>query len=172
MNTSKRNQTEHVLPINIDELAFVLHRGPGLEMECFLNLDTGAIINIPTNRKFLKRILKIDVEMLRDDALINMLLPENGHFLYIPNQFSLRLYELFSSFAKKIETTYPEIHDRLWVLIQKNGTYSEYKNIFSKVSSLNAYFIRFRDDLYEKYAIRWLEENNITYVLVKNPSSQ
>ena len=160
------------VPINIDELAFVLHRGPGLEMECFLNLDTGVIINIPMNRKFLQRILEVDVEMLREDALIKMLLPEDGHFLRIPNHFSLRLYELFSGFAKEIEKAYPVIHDRLWLLIQRDGTYSEYKNIFSKVPSLNAYFIRFRDDLYEKFAIRWLEENNIAYVLIKKSHSE
>ncbi len=160
------------LPINIDELAFVLHRGPGLEMECFLNLDTGAIINIPMNRKFLQRILQVDVEMLREDALIKMLLPENGRFLRIPNQFSSRLYELFSGFAKEIEDAHPVIYNRLWVLIHEDGTYTEYKNIVNKIPSLKAYFIRYRDDLYEKYAIRWLEENNIAYTLIKYPDSE
>ena len=160
------------LPINIDELAFILHRGPGLEMECFLNLDSGAIINIPMNKNFLQRILKVDVEMLREDALINMLLPEDGHFLRIPNQFSLRLYELFSGFAHEIEDAFPVIYDRLWVVIQKNGTYNDFKNIFSKIPSLKAFFIRYRDDLYEKYAIRWLEENKINYTLIKNSHSE
>ena len=151
------------LSINIDELAFVLHRGPGLDMECFLNLDNGAIINIPTNRQFLKQILDVDVELLREDALMRMLLPGEGRYLHIPDQFSLRLFELQSGFTEKIKKSYPKIYQQLWRLIQKDGVYTDFRNILKDVPGLNERFLKYRDALYEKYAIEWLKENNITY---------
>lgn len=163
-------KTEKKLPINIDELAFVLHRGPRLEMECFLNLDTGAIVNVPTNRQFLKQVLDVDVDLLREDALMQMLLPKEGRFLHIPDQFSLRLFELQSGFAEEIKYSYPKIYDRLWQLIQHEGIYDDFRQIIKEVQGLNDRFIGFRDALYEKFALEWLAENKIEYSLINNPT--
>ncbi len=44
------------LTVNIDELAFVLHRGSDIKMECYLDLRNGKILNIPTNEKLISQI--------------------------------------------------------------------------------------------------------------------
>lgn len=73
------------LPINIDELAFVLHRGSELDMECYLNLETGDILNIPTDNVILTNILKLEknINLLDKEALIRKIAPDSTKFFLV-----------------------------------------------------------------------------------------
>ena len=157
------------LSINIDELAFVLHRGSELELECYLNLETGDIINIPTDNDILTSILKLEknINVLDKEALIRKIAPDSTNFLYIPNNFPNIIFDLMSEFTRSIENEYQELHDKLWVAIQKEGGYQEFHRMIKSEQGLLKKFLLLRDSFFEASALQWLRDNEIKVVTAK-----
>lgn len=151
------------LNINMDELSFVLHRGQDLEMECYLNTQSGDIISVPTNDSILSNILNLedDVSVLNKNGLVEMMLPDHGDLLYIPNNFSQIIFELMSDFIKLIENDHAELHDQLWAAIQNSGGFEEYHRIIKSRPGILNQFIVFRDKKFEKNALIWLKDHEI-----------
>ncbi|MGD9899223.1 MAG: hypothetical protein AB7T22_08870 [Calditrichaceae bacterium] len=154
------------LMINMDELAFVLHRGHDIEMECYLDTRSGDIISIPTNDSIISSTLDLedDVSVLNKNGLVEMMLPDRGDLLYIPNNFSQILFELMSDFTKLIENDHAELHDMLWAAIQKGGGFEEFHRIIKSRPGILNQFIVFRDNKFEENAVIWLKDHEIKSV--------
>ncbi|MBD3223594.1 MAG: hypothetical protein GF313_02625 [Caldithrix sp.] len=151
------------LQINITELAFVLHRGPDMEMECYLNLDSGNIINIPTNRDVLSNILKFkdDIDRYDKHALIQKLIPENLKYLYIPDQLSQVLFPMMDQFIELIKNDEPSYHEKLWKAIHRYGDSKRFTRILKTNPKLFDHYLMFRDFYFEKEADKWLKKQGV-----------
>ncbi len=154
------------LSINLDELAFVLHRGPGIKMECFLNLQNGNILNIPSNDDLLISMLNLreTIEFYDRHQLILELLPAPEHHLFIPDQFYQHIFTLMSDFAEQIRETHPGLFRKYWYIIHRYGEYDRFIRLTRKHIALHQRFLELRDSLFERNARQWLRENHIAFV--------
>ncbi len=154
------------LQINLDELAFVLHRGKLLDMYCFLNIATGEILNIPSDRKTLESMFKLpeNSTLLTTADLVSRMVPAGVNFLTIPNLFSQNVFNLMSEFIASIQESFPVETEDLLRAVQHEGGWAEFLNIVRSNDELLAKYIRFRDRFFESSARRWLEEKNIELV--------
>lgn len=151
------------LPINFEELSFVLHRGADMKMECYLDLRNGAILNIPTNEKLISSMYSktINPININHNFFVDQIIAGKDYYLYIPDHFQNQLFNLMSSFANSLSGKgFPETDD-LWRTINEEGGYSEFHLILTKNDDLYDLFISFRDSIYEKSAREWLSENKI-----------
>jgi len=150
------------LPINLDELAFVLHRGPDMHMECFLDCETGEIIYIPTDTSALNAMFQsvFQPERLNVEALARDITRKDTALKYIPDNFSQCVFELMNSF---IDATYfPDyLQKKLVNAIKGNGGYAEFHSILKTAPKYLKKFLHFRDEFFLCKAIEWLKENNI-----------
>ncbi len=150
------------LSINLDELAFVLHRGPQLKMECFLDRETGAIIYIPTDVSALSAMFNstFEPELLNINALARDIVHKDTPLLYIPDHFSQNIFELMNTFVGS--TTLPEnLSKKLIKAIHGSGGYAEFHAILKSDPKQFKKFLNFRDDFYFSKAVEWLKENQI-----------
>ncbi len=150
------------LPINLDELAFVLHRGDELEMECFLNLENGEILYIPTDSDVLHSMFhQITLpELVSITALAERIFPDISKLLYIPDNFREIVYDLMNRFV-----SYPDLTDsiraRLLNAIHDKGGFRKFHQVITDFPGLLAKFIRFRDEYYLEKAKEWLKKHDI-----------
>jgi hypothetical protein len=160
-----------ILPVNIEELSFVLHRGPEMKMECYLDLRNGTILNIPTNEKLISRMhgKEVDPENLNHDFFIDQIITEKEYYLYIPDLFQQHIFNLMSAFTKSISNQNFDETDALWKTIQEKGGYSIFRYIITKNEELYDLYIFFRDHMYEQLAREWLDENNINPIPQNQP---
>jgi len=151
------------LSINLDELAFVLHRSPEFELQCYLNLDNGEIMNIPTNKEALTGILELknDPQLLSTEGLVKMIIPKDKNYLSVPDLFSQIIYDIMGGFADTIKDKDAILYDELWHNIHHGGGYSGFHRIIKSRQNYQRKFIAYRDSAYEKNAIKWLKENDI-----------
>ncbi|MHB2152826.1 UPF0158 family protein [Calditrichota bacterium GD2] len=150
------------LPINLDELAFVLHRGPEMNMECFLDCETGEIIYIPTETSALSAMFQslFEPERMNVEALARDITRRDTALKYIPDNFSLVVFELMNGFLES--TSIPDyLKNRLYKAIHGNGGFSEFHSILKGAPKFLKKFIQFRDEFYLCKAIEWLKDNNI-----------
>lgn len=154
------------LPINISELAFVLHRGEEMQMECFLDLHSGRIINIPTNPDLVKRLhhKKVSDMNFNEKYFVDHLMSDKSSCLYIPDLFKQNIYNLMSSFVTEVEKKNFVDSRALWNTIQSEGGFTEFHSIISGKQKLYDFFIEFRDRMYKKIAVVWLKENQIKII--------
>lgn len=159
------------LPVNLDELAFVLHRGSALAMDCFLDLDTGQIITIPLDAELLVQILHLDIDppMLEPKSLIGSLVPQGRNLIHIPDNYAIVIFDLMADFSRKIEHQIPDMSQNLWGTIHNKGGFPEFRRIIMRRQGLLNQFIDFRDKYYRGKARKWLKENQI---LVSRSSRQ
>jgi len=152
------------LKINMDELAFVLHRGAELEMKCYLDLKSGRILNFPTNLEVVKQLfhLKEDVNNIDINKLIRRILPEPQHFLELPDMFDQVAFDLMSRFTRSIEVSKPLLAEELWKGIHEGQGYKAFNTkIREEYPGLLRSFIRLRDELFEESARNWLKSQHI-----------
>ncbi len=150
------------LPINLDELAFVLHRGPDMNMECFLDCETGEIIYIPTETSALNAMFHsvFESERMNVEALARDLTRKDTALKYIPDNFSLVVFELMTGFVETTEL--PEIlQDKLLKAIHGSGGFFEFHSTLKSAPRFLKKFIQFRDNFYLNKAMDWLKANNI-----------
>ncbi|MCD6376613.1 MAG: hypothetical protein J7L94_13875 [Caldisericaceae bacterium] len=150
------------LPVNLDELAFVLHRGPELHAECFLDCETGEIIYIPTDTSALNAMFQsiFEPERLNVEALARDITRKDTALKYIPDNFSQVVFELMTSFIES--TSFPAyLQKKLEKAIQSKGGYSEFHSILKGAPKFHKKFINFKDEFFVCKAIEWLKENNI-----------
>lgn len=150
------------LPINLDELAFVLHRGPELHVECFLDCETGEIIYIPTETSALNAMFQsvFEPERLNVEALARDITRKDTALKYIPDNFPQVVFELMNSFIDS--TSFPDfLKKKLEKAIQEKGGYSEFHSILKSAPKYLKKFLNFRDEFFVLKAIEWLKENNI-----------
>ncbi len=150
------------LPINLDELAFVLHRGPEMHVECFLDCETGEIIYIPTDTSALNAMFQsvFEPERLNVEALARDITRKDTALKYIPDNFSQVVFELMTGFIES--TSFPDyLLKKLEKAIQGKGGYTEFHAILKSAPQYLKKFINFRDDFFAYKAIEWLKENNI-----------
>jgi len=154
------------LQINLDELAFILHRGKLLDMYCFLNTATGEILNIPSDRKTLETMFQLpeNSEMLTTADLVSRMVPPGVNFLTVPDLFSQNVFNLMSEFISSIQDSFPSETEELMRAVHQEGGWTEFHNIVRSNDELLAKYIRFRDRFFEASALRWLEEKNIKLV--------
>ena len=154
------------LRINLDELAFILHRGKLLDMYCFLNTSTGEILNIPSDRKTLETMFKLpeNSTLLTTTDLVSRMVPPGVNFLTIPDLFSQNVFNLMSEFISSIQDSFPAEAESLLRALQQEGGWTEFHKIVRSNDELLAKYIRFRDRFFESSARRWLEEKNIELV--------
>ncbi|MBN2425349.1 MAG: hypothetical protein JXR46_13770 [Calditrichaceae bacterium] len=154
------------LAINIIELAYVLHRGEEMQMECFLDLHSGKILNIPTNPDLVKRLhhKKVSDMNFNEKYFVDHLISDKSSYLYIPDLFKQNIYNLMSSFVNEVEKRNFVDSQALWNTIQSEGGFSEFHSIISGKQKLYDLFIEFRDRTYKKFAIGWLKENQIKII--------
>lgn len=152
------------LPINLDELAFVLHRTVDLHMECFLHLKTGSIINIPTDESLLAELLdrRENIDVSRPIKLLKIIVNDPENYLHIPSQFSKNIFHIMSEFTRFVETKNHVLSDQLWEVIKSNkGGSRVFVEKIENKPALFRHYIRFRDSVFEKEARHWLKENDI-----------
>jgi hypothetical protein len=154
------------LSVNLDELAFVLHRSPSLHLDCYLDLETGNILNVPTDRKVLENLLppEENSQMLSTDNMIEQLLPKGGNLLFIPDLFEQHVFKLMIDFHKTLEEGEPELAEQLFITIHGEGGYASFRKLIQKRYQLLKSFIRFRDSFFEQEAQTWLKQNNISAI--------
>lgn len=154
------------LQINLDELAFVLHRGKLLDMYCFLNMATGEILNIPSDRKTLETMFKLPEEstLLTTADLVSRMVPPGVNFLTIPNLFSQNVFNLMSEFINSIQEKFPAESEALVRTLHGEGGWTDFHNTVRENEALLVKYIRFRDRFFEASARRWLEEKDIELI--------
>ncbi len=154
------------LQINLDEFAFLLHRGKTLDLHCFLNMETGAILSIPSDRKILLTILNLpeDSEMLTTNSLVARLIPNDQDYLTIPDNFQQNVYRLMSDFIHSIRNNYTSLADMLDASVHKEGGYDSFMHIIRKNGSIINHYLRYRDRFFEQSARQWLTKNNLELI--------
>jgi hypothetical protein len=155
------------LHINIDELAYVLHRGQTLDMASFLNIKNGEIINIPTERSVLQNLIDLEDEKERYTTtdMVQKLLPEDHENLVeIPNIFQQNLFNLMTGFISSISDEFPVHYAKLEQAIIKEGGYTAFRKIISDNKKLFSRYIKFRDTFFEDSAIEWLQQYQIEVI--------
>ncbi len=159
------------LPINLDELAFVLHRGEDLKMECFLNLKSGEILYVPTDTEILRSLLHqiSPPELLNTKALAESLFGKNNNLIYIPDNFKNVVFDLMSGFTN-LSVLSDQIQNKLVNAIQREGGFNKFHQILCEIPDLLKKFIEFRDDFFLEKALEWLKEQNIIPAENKNSS--
>ena len=150
------------LPINLDELAFVLHRGDELDMECFLNLDTGEIHYIPTDNDVLQSMFKqlTIPELVSVTTLAERLFTDISRLLYIPDNFKDVVFDLMNQFANL--PSLPDVtRERLLQAIHHKGGFEKFHNVLQEFPGLLTRFVEFRDSFFLEKAREWLEGHEI-----------
>ncbi|GEM_PF-2627453 len=153
------------LPINLDELSFVLHRGPELELACFLDLDTGTIENYPTNREALISLLKLDDEkgnLYTTEYLVDIMIPKDRNLISIPDKFSEVIYTIMTHFVRKLDGSEIQLYNELSQIIHQKGDYQLFHEVLQKHPSQLRRFLETRDTFFERSALNWLKEHNIS----------
>ncbi len=153
------------LPINLDELAFVLHRGEELDMECFLDLDTGEIHYIPTDNDVLQSMFKqlTIPELVSITSLAERLFTDISHLLYIPDNFKDVVFELMNQFSN--HSSLPEVtRERLLQAIHHKGGFEKFHKVLQEFPGLLTRFVEFRDSFFLEKAKEWLEGHEIVPV--------
>lgn len=150
------------LPINLDELAFVLHRGEDLDMECFLNLETGEILYIPTDSDVLHFMFhQISLpELVSVTSLAERIFPDISKLLYIPDNFRDIVFDLMNQFAN-IPNINDAIRTKLLNAIHRQGGFRVFRQVVNDSPGLLAKFIQFRDDFFLEKALEWLKKHEI-----------
>ena len=154
------------LQINLDEFAFLLHRGKALDLYCFLNSKSGAILSIPSDRKILLTMLNMPAssETLTTQSLVARLIPDGQDYLTIPDIFRQNVYKLMSDFIHSIRASQPKLADMLDTSVHEEGGYESFLKIIRKDGSIFNRYMRYRDQFFEQSARLWLTENNIELV--------
>ncbi len=155
------------LPINLDELAFVLHRSAELRMECFLHLKTGSIINIPTDTSLLEQVMDVheNIDISKPGKLLKLMVKNPDDYLHIPNHFSRNIFHIMSEFTRFVETKNQVLSEKLWEVIKsKEGGSQVFVEMIENKPGLFRNYIRFRDLVFEKEARHWLLENDIIVI--------
>lgn len=154
------------LQINLDEFAFLLHRGKTLDLYCFLNTTTGDIVSIPSDREMLIALLKLPEgsEMLTTHSLVARLIPDGQDFLTIPDNFRVHIFKLMSDFINSIRSSHPNLATKLDTSIHENNGYKSFMNTIRKDGSVFNRYLRYRDQFFEQSARAWLTENEIELV--------
>ncbi len=154
------------LQINLDELAFILHRGKLLDMYCFLNTSTGEILNIPSDRKTLEAMFRLpeNSAMLTTADLVSRMVPPGVNFLTVPDLFSQNVFNLMTEFIDSVQTLFPTETEALIRAVHQEGGWKDFHDIVRSNEELLAKYIRFRDRFFESSARRWLEEKDIELV--------
>ncbi len=152
--------------VNMDELAFVLHRSPSLHLDCYLDLETGNIINVPTDRKVLENLLppEENSQLLSTENMIEQLLPKDGKLLFIPDLFEQNIFNLMMQFQESLAEDEPELAEKLFITIHGEGGYASFRKLIQKRYQLLKLFIRFRDSFFEREAKAWLKQNHVSAV--------
>jgi len=151
------------LTLNIDELSFLLHRGPHLPFLPFLNLASGDIITLPSDPRLLSRML-----LLRDDyantkleSLISPLLPGND-LLFIPDRYSDTVFSLMTKFIARYEKNYPRETKVLGQFLNRKEGFHGFHLMLLELNMIDL-FILFRDLYYKVKTFAWLDEKGIEY---------
>ena len=150
------------LPVNLDELAFVLHRGDELDMECFLNLETGEIHYIPTDNDVLQSLFhKLTLpELVSITSLAERLFPDISKLLYIPDNFKDIVFDLMNQFANL--SSLPELaREKLLEAIHHKGGFKKFHKVLEEFPGLLTNFIEFRDTFFLQKAQEWLKKHEI-----------
>jgi len=152
------------LTINLDELAFVLHRGDSLKLACYLDVETGNIVNIPTDRNVLQDVLKLgeNSQLLSTENMVNQLVPDGHHLLSIPDLFTQNVFELMMDFQHSVEESEPKLASELLTTIHGEGGFKQFRELIQKEFRWLKLFIRFRDSFFEEKAKNWLNSKEIT----------
>lgn len=154
------------LHINLDEFAFLLHRGETLDLYCFLNASSGEILSIPSDRKILQAMLKLteESEMLTTQDLVARLIPDGQDYLTIPDNFRQNIYMIMSEFINSIQNTHPTLADNLNRAVHEEGGYEAFLKDLRKDRFIFKRYLHYRDQFFEQSALNWLGENNIELV--------
>lgn len=151
------------LRINMDEFAFVLHRGPNLPMDCYLDLKTGEILNIPTDRNVLQEMLDLDerIHLYPVESLVEQILPNKTKFKHIPDLLPDIIFDLMNQFTSRLKKMNAGLADRLQNILHGEGGSHEFYRLIRKNRSINKKFIDFRDNYFLENAEKWLRDNGI-----------
>lgn len=151
------------LKINLDELAFVLHRGKTLEMFCFLSTTSGKILSIPSDREILKAMVKLpeDHERYNTKDLVASLVPAGENFITIPDLFSAHVFDLMNEFISTIETENPGLAEHLTLAVHDDGGFERFLRIVREERRVYNEYLKYRDQFFERSAREWLEQNGI-----------
>ncbi len=153
------------LPINLDELAFVLHRGDDLDMECFLNLETGEILYVPTDSDVLKSIFhQLTIpELVSITSLAERLFDDISKLLYIPDNFKDVVFELMNRFTNF--SYLPDLaREKLTEAIHNKGGFKKFHKVLEEFPGLLSRFVEFRDAFFLEKAKEWLAKHDIVPV--------
>lgn len=153
------------LPVNLDELAFVLHRGEELEMECFLNLETGEIHYIPTDNDVLQSMFQQLTlpELVSVTTLAERMFSDISKLLYIPDNFKDVVFELMTQFSHNAALN-DLTKERLVQAIHNKGGYKRFHKVLEEFPGLLSRFIEFRDNFFVQKAREWLQGHDIAVV--------
>ena len=156
----------HKLNISLDELAFVLNRGETIKIACFLDLATGNILNVPTERQVLKNLIDNDheVALYSTTELVNKVMPKNKSVIPIPNLFNQYIYDLMNKFIVTAKDEFPDSIESLSQAVHNKGGYTDFRQIVLEEKDMLKRYISVRDDFYEQIALNWLKENEIELI--------
>ena len=152
------------LPINLDELAYLLHRGQTIDMASYFHLTTGEIINIPTERKILRKLVpEVDNgwQFAAEDLVRKILPEESEDLIEIPNLLQQHVFGLMSGFISTIADGFPAEAAKLEMTIHKNGSYADFRKILDHNKKILKKYITYRDIFFEQSAIEWLKTYEI-----------
>lgn len=125
----------------IDELDVM-----SLEVQSYLSLKTGKIVTISNY-----------IGSEEDEADIE---ENSDNFILLPTQYDINEYSIMEDFIDEIDNN--EIKGELYDAIRGKGAFRRFKDTV-RYLNIESKWYEFKANALKKLAIKWCEDNNISY---------
>jgi len=116
------------------------------EMQSYLNLKTGKIVTISDY-----------MGSEEDEADIE---ENSDNFILFPTQYNINEYSIMEDFIDEIDNN--EIKGELYDAIRGKGAFRRFKDTV-RYLNIESKWYEFKANALKKLAIKWCEDNNISY---------
>lgn len=149
-------------PIALDELVEAIGSDP-TQGSWYLNLQTGTLHQIPhahLNAVLQGQMSKNDARHAPESVLIalDVVADDGRKFLKLPGQLDVLEWDVMRRFAESI--TDKKVANELGESMQ---TASAFRDFHKSIRSIEKDWVAFRRKAYERIAMQWCEEHNVSY---------
>jgi hypothetical protein len=150
------------LPVNIDELSFLLHRGHMLPFIAYLNPTSGDIITLPSDATALAHMLHLHINQdnINMETFLLSIFPNLKTMLFIPDLYADSIYSLMSEFISRVEKSFPRETKALTQLLNRQEGFHGFHLLLVEMELVDQ-FLDFRNTFYRVKAQTWLEAHDI-----------
>ena len=85
---------------------------------------------------------------------------DSDDYLELPGKFDIHEYRIMEEFCSSVSL--PELREQLLRKIRGSGAFGRFKHAIYSLGIEKDWYV-FRDAVYERIAVEWLEENGIAY---------